>query len=124
MNASGVCLFGYLSTHVTFVPEFLSAVTGQPFTVDDMLMVGERIANVRQAFNVREGINPLAQPIPARAYGIPPLPDGPTAGVTVRIEEMLREHLEEMGWTQDTAAPRHDVLERLGLAEIDKDLWK
>ena len=124
MNASGICLFGYLSTHITFVPEFLSAVTGQPFTVDDMLLVGERIANMRQAFNVREGINPVAEPIPERAFGIPPLPDGPTARITVQIEQMVREHLEEMGWTQDAAVPRRDVLERLGLGDIAKDLWE
>ncbi len=124
MNAAGVCLFGYLSTHVTFVPEFLSAVSGRPFTVDDMLQVGERIANVRQAFNVREGINAVTWPIPKRAYGIPPLPDGPTAGITVQIEEMLKEHLDEMGWTQDRALPRREVLERLGLEDIADDLWK
>ena len=124
MNASGVCFFGYLSTHAPFLPEFMSAVTGWPFTLDDMLLVGERIANLRQAFNVREGINPVAQPIPGRAYGIPPLPDGPTAGITVQIEQMLREHLEEMGWTQDAAVPRREVLEGLGLGEIAQDLWK
>jgi len=123
MNASGVCLFGYLSTHVQFVPEFLAAVTGWAFTVDDMLLVGERIANIRQAFNVREGINAVARAIPKRAYGIPPLPDGPTAGITVQIEQMLREHLEEMGWTQDAAVPRRQVLERLGLEDIARDLW-
>jgi len=122
MNASGVCLFGYTSTHVTFVPDFLSAVTGQPFTVDDMLVVGERIANMRQAFNVREGINAVTQAIPWRAYGVPPLPDGPTAGITVQIEQMLREHLDHMGWTQDAAIPMRETLERLGLADVAQDL--
>ncbi|MBI5305675.1 MAG: aldehyde ferredoxin oxidoreductase family protein [Chloroflexi bacterium] len=123
MNASGLCLFGYTSTHVTFVPEFLSAVTGMPFTVDDMLITGERIANVRQAFNVREGINAVTQPIPARAYGVPPLPNGPTAGITVQVEQMLHEHLDEMGWTRDAAIPTRAVLERLGLADIARELW-
>jgi len=122
MSVSGVCLFGYTSTHVTFVPDFLSAVTGQPFTVDDMLTVGERVANMRQAFNVREGINAVAQAIPSRAYGIPPLADGPTAGLTVQIEQMLREHLDNMGWTQDAAIPTRETLERLGLADVAQDL--
>lgn len=124
MNAAGVCLFGYTSMHVPFVPEFLSAVTGQPFTVDDMLRVGERIANIRQAFNVRAGINAVTQPIPARAYGIPPLSDGPTAGITVQIEQMTREHLDEMGWTRDAAIPRRETLERLGLPDVARELWK
>lgn len=122
-NTSGVCLFGYGSTHVPFIPEFMTAVTGRPLSVDDMLTAGERIANIRQAFNVREGINAVSQPIPKRAYGRPPLPDGPTAGINVQIEQMLQEHLEEMGWTQDAAVPKRDVLERLGLGDIARDLW-
>ena len=124
INASGACLFGYLSTQVGFIPEFISAVTGQPFTIDDMLRVGERIANVRQAFNVREGINAVTEPIPARAYGIPPLSDGPTAGITVQVDQMLREYLQDMDWTLDAAVPRRDKLSSLGLEEIAKDLWE
>ncbi len=122
-NVSGVCLFGYLSTHIPFVPEFLSAVTGQPFSVEDMVTVGERIANIRQAFNVRHGINAVTQPTPDRAYGRPALPDGPTAGITVQLEQMLGEYLEDMGWTQDAAVPKRDVLERLGLEDVARDLW-
>ena len=122
-NVAGLCLFGYLSMMVTALPEFISATWGQPFTLQDMMTTGERIANVRQAFNVRAGINPLAWPIPERAYGIPPLPDGPTAGITVQIEQMTQEFLHDMGWTPDTAVPRPEVLQRLGLDDIARDLW-
>lgn len=123
MNVSGVCLFGYLSTHVTFVLDFISAVTGKIFTIEDMLLTGERIANVRQAFNVREGLNPVTEPIPERAFGRPPLLDGPTAGITVDVESMAREYLEDMRWTEDAAVPKTEVLEHLGLPDIAKDLW-
>jgi aldehyde:ferredoxin oxidoreductase len=124
VNAAGVCLFGYLSMDISFVPDFLAAITGRPFGVDDMLTAGERIANMRQAFNVREGINPLAWPLPGRAYGRPPLPDGPTAGITVAIEQLAAEHLQEMGWTLDAAIPRRETLERLGLGDVATDLWR
>lgn len=124
MNASGACLFGYMAMHATFVPEFMSAITGQPFTLDDMAIVGERIANIRQLFNVREGVNLVTQPIPERAFGRPPLPDGPTAGIKVEIEQMQQEHLEEMGWTLDAAVPQRDVLERLGLGDLAQDFWE
>ena len=124
LNASGLCLFGYLSTTVGFTPDFLTAVTGHTYTVDDMLVIGERIANVRQAFNVREGVNPLERPLPDRVLGRPPLPDGPTAGLTVEMEAMTREHLTEAGWTLDSAIPREKTLRRLGLDDIADDLWK
>jgi aldehyde:ferredoxin oxidoreductase len=124
MSASGACLFGYGSTHVPFIPEFLTAVTGVSFSVEDMLLAGERIAAIRQAFNTREGINPVTLPIPGRAYGLPPLPDGPTAGVTVEIDQMMHDHLENMGWTLDAAIPTRATLERLGMSEIAGALWK
>ncbi len=123
MNASGVCLFGYCATNVTFVPDFIAALTGEPFTVDDMLLAGERIANMRQAFNVREGLNAVTQRIPLRAFGKPSLPDGPTAGIDVQIDQMLRETLEDMGWTLDAAIPKRETLQRLGLHGVAKDLW-
>ena len=88
-----------------------------------MLEVGERIANIRQAFNVREGINAVTQTVPGRAFGKPPLPDGATAGIDVQIEQLLRETLEDFGWTQDVAVPTRVTLERLELGDVAKDLW-
>lgn len=123
VNASGVCLFGYLSTTVNFVADYLSVVTGRAFSVADMLETGERIANMRQVFNVREGINPVTQPDPLRAYGHPPLPDGQTAGISLDMQQLSREHLERMGWTLEAAVPRRETLERLDLHDVARDLW-
>ena len=123
MNASGVCLFGYGSTNVTFIPDYISAVTGMEFTVDEMMLVGERIANIRQLFNLREGINFLKFKLPERAYGIPPLESGETAGLTVDIKKMLDDHLDCMGWTKNSAVPKPEILERLGLAEQIPNFW-
>jgi len=124
MNCTGICMFGFFATNLPFLPEFLTAVTGSEITVEDMMLAGERIANIRQAFNIREGLNPVKQPIPERAYGRPALPDGPTAGITVKVESMLREHLEDMEWTQESAKPTRQVLIRLGLAGVANDLWR
>jgi len=123
VNASGYCLFGFLSSEYTCLPSFISSITGWDFDGDEMIKVGERIANVRQAFNIREGINAVEQSIPGRAYGRDPLPDGPTSGIRVEVEKMLEDHLENMGWTQDQAIPLKVTLERLGLSDIAYDLW-
>ncbi|MBI9043525.1 MAG: aldehyde ferredoxin oxidoreductase family protein [Anaerolineaceae bacterium] len=124
MNASGLCLMGYFSTNYTFLPDYLSVLTGWDFDVAEMLKVGERISNIRQAFNVREGINPVAFKLPQRAYGKPPLPDGPTEGVEVDAAGMLKDYLKEMGWTQDAAIPEKKTLVSLGLEDIARDLWE
>ena len=124
MNVTGLCLFGYLSTHVTLTTEFLSAVTGRLFTPEDMLLTGERIANLHQAYNIREGINPPSQPAPGRAFGHPPLTDGPTSGMSLQIETMVQEYLDEMDWTQDAAVPKISTIKRLGLGDVVQYLWK
>jgi aldehyde:ferredoxin oxidoreductase len=118
VNASGLCLFGYLSMTVDLLPEWLTAVTGTTYDLASLLEVGERIAVVRQAFNVREGINMLEFEIPERAYGIPPLQAGPGKDIAVDIRALLREHLEEMGWDQQTAKPDPARLASLRLRDI------
>jgi aldehyde:ferredoxin oxidoreductase len=122
VNTSGLCLFGYLSMTVEFLPEWLSAVTGHPFTLEELLIAGERISTVRQAFNVREGFNAVTTRLPDRAYGRPPLTEGATAGIRVEIEELVREYLTAMDWSLDGAVPSQAKLIDLGLADIASDI--
>jgi aldehyde:ferredoxin oxidoreductase len=123
MSASGLCLFGYLSTTMSLLPEWLTAVTGKPYALDQVLECGERIANLRQAFNVRDGFNLTKLALPGRIYGTPPLSSGPTKGITVDIQRLLSEHMEEMDWDRLTAAPSRRKLEALGLHDVAADLW-
>jgi len=115
LQASGACQFGYLATTFDFVNQSLSAVTGHTYSLEDVLLCGERIAVLRQAFNLREGINLLKFQIPARAYGKPPLTKGPVAGVTVELAQLLGEYMEVMDWSPDKAVPSQERLHDLGL---------
>lgn len=121
-NCSGACLFGYLSTYVECLPEFLGAVTGDEWTLERAVSVGERISNMRQAFNVREGVNLIKTPFPSRALGLPPLENGPTAGFTVDMDTILSEYLDAMGWSRDEARPSKEKLLKLGMEDIARDL--
>jgi aldehyde:ferredoxin oxidoreductase len=123
VNSVGLCLFGYLSTSTTHLPEFVSAVTGWTLTMDDLLEIGERIANMRQAFNAREELNPLQFRLPQRAMGMPPLDDGPTAGRTANLEKLRTEYLQAMDWSLDSAKPSKKKLTSLGLDDIASDLY-
>ena len=123
LQAAGVCLFGYFATTIDYLPESLSAVTGHAYPLEKVILCGERIANVRQAFNVREGINMLEAKIPLRAYGHPPLTEGPNANVTVQIKSLLREYLQEMDWSQDAAVPSERRLRELELDFLANDLY-
>lgn len=124
VNCSGACLFGYLSTDINCLPEFLGAVTGDAWSVEHAVSVGERISNIRQAFNLREGINLITTRFPSRALGTPPLSNGPTAGFSVEIETILAEYLDSMQWSRDEARPSKEKLLELGLDNLLKDMYQ
>jgi aldehyde:ferredoxin oxidoreductase len=123
VNASGICLFAYLSTTAEMLGECLSAVVGERFELTDLVRTGERIENLRHCFNLREGVNPLQNYVSGRVVGSPPLPDGPTQGVTLDIDLMVKEYLDVMGWDNVTARPSREKLQELGLGFVIPDLY-
>jgi len=124
LAACGMCLFVYMHLpHVEVMTEFMQAVTGWDITTEELLTIGERIANLRQAFNIREGLNPVQFNIPGRVYGQPPHQVGPLAGVTVDAERLVRQYLKEMDWDLETARPSKAKLLALGLDDVARELW-
>jgi aldehyde:ferredoxin oxidoreductase len=121
---TGTCLFVYWAfPNVDPIAEFMRAVTGWEITDDELLKTGERISNLRQAFNIREGLNPLEFKVPDRVLGIPPLKEGPVAGVTVDEDTMIKEYLTAMDWDFKTAKPSKKKLLDLGLTDVAQELW-
>ena len=116
MNCAGLCMFASMMAPATVLPEYLTLTMGSKFTMEDLLEIGERIANLRIAFNLREGIrNRESFKLPGRIIGQPPLADGPTRGVTVDNETQIKEYYQAMGWNPETGVPRKALFERLGL---------
>jgi aldehyde:ferredoxin oxidoreductase len=122
VNAAGLCMFGYLSYPVQYIPDFLTAVTGWEYTLDSCLDIGERIANMRHLFNLREGLNPLKYFFNQRALGRPPLKEGPVASVTVDDATMLKDYLRAMDWDLTTTKPSARKLQELGLSQLARGL--
>ena len=122
VNAAGVCMFAYLSYDWNFVPDFLSAVTGWKIDTDECYRIGERIAHVRHAFNLREGLNPLQFEVPSRLIGDPPQTEGNVRDITVDIDTQVREYCATMDWDPETAVPSKERLLSLGLEGIAGDL--
>jgi aldehyde:ferredoxin oxidoreductase len=122
VNSSGICIFAYIGYPTQFIPEFLTAVTGEEHTIDTCFNIGERIANMRHLFNLREGLNPLKFTFNQRALGKPPLKEGPVANVTLDDDTMVREYLEAMDWDTATTRPSPKKLQGLGLSQLVKDL--
>jgi aldehyde:ferredoxin oxidoreductase len=124
VSCTGTCIFGFwaLPDVAAFI-EFMNAVSGWDFTREEIFETGERIANIRQAFNIREGLNPLAYKIPGRIYGHPAPKEGPLKGITVDEDTLYSEYLSAMDWDVKTTRPTRKKLVALGLGDVAKALW-
>jgi aldehyde:ferredoxin oxidoreductase len=121
VNASGICAFAPISFHMLI--DVVNAVTGQAYDYAAMLDLGERVAILRQAYNLREGLTPADFALPARARGKPPLDGGPTAGVSVDLERQNAAYYQAMGWDPITGVPGRDRISTVGgLDDVLRDL--
>jgi aldehyde:ferredoxin oxidoreductase len=123
-NAAGDCMFvvGALPDGQAFI-ESLKVITGWDLTMEEVLTIGERIANLRIAFNIREGLNNRAFKIPDRIMGRPPKTVGPRAGMTLSEDEMYNEYMTAMDWDLKTTKPSKKKLKELGLDDVAKMIW-
>jgi aldehyde:ferredoxin oxidoreductase len=122
VNALGVCQFPTIFKTKPVYEQFLNAVTGWTLTVHDYLETGERIAAIRQAFNIREGFRPSHFKLPDRAIGKPPQDRGPLKGVTIDVASQVRKYFRLMDWDVQTGKPSRERLIELGLEDIARDL--
>jgi aldehyde:ferredoxin oxidoreductase len=123
MDALGVCEFASMSGEYPLL-EIIHAVSGWDMTVEEFLEIGERIQNLRQAFNVREGFLPSDFVLPDRVLGKPPLKKGPNANVTIDIETLSNEFFEEMQWDPTSGRPNRDRLVQLGLDYVAEKIYE
>jgi aldehyde:ferredoxin oxidoreductase len=125
VNAAGLCLHSDLvvANPGQYVEGFMRAVTGWDRSMDELLKCGERIANMRHVFNLREGINPLELKVHPRIIGRPPQKEGPLAGMSADIEAQVYRNLDALDWDRVTTKPSRKKLLELGLDDVAKELW-
>jgi aldehyde:ferredoxin oxidoreductase len=112
VNCAGMCFFGATTSTLPIV-NWLNAVTGWDISADDYLKTGERILNLRKAFNVREGIRPEDQKLNDRALGVTPLRKGPLKGSSVDSESLIKEFYQAVGWDSATGGPTPQKMREL-----------
>ena len=118
LNSAGLCMFGALMFAENSFSEFLTATFGTDYSMERILETGWRIASLRMAFNLREGVTPTKLSVPKRILGLPPLAEGPLMNVRVDNVTQDREFLDAMGWDTKTAASKTETIEKLGLSAI------
>jgi aldehyde:ferredoxin oxidoreductase len=121
IDSAGLCILfsvrNLLRPTLDFQPDgildYINAVTGADYTLDELLQAGERILNAERLFLNNAGFTAADDNLPTRLTN-EPLPDGPAKGKVCHLKEMLEEYYQERGWTPD-GIPKEAKLEELGL---------
>lgn len=106
--------------------EWLSAATGMKISYDNMLEIGRRIVILERALNSRWGIRRKDDRLPRR-FIEEPLPTGPAKGERFHKKEfdkMLNRYYDKRGWDKKTGLIKKSMLDKLGMADVKKDLAK
>ena len=118
IDALGICKipeFGMLlDFDLAAAAEIMTAFTGEKYTGEDLLTIGERIVNAERLFNFKFGATGADDTLPGK-FITEPIPEGPCKGQVINLEPMLQEFYALMGWQEDgTIGPAK--LKELGLA--------
>ena len=120
VNSSGMCEFVTMVANTANIPSMLNAVTGWDTDVNELMVTGERIGNLRMAYEVREGGNPRNRPIPTRVSGetTEATTSGPLEGVKLDMDLLETDYLKACDWNVDNCTPSAAKLESLGLKDV------
>jgi len=117
LDSIGICKVPVLSIVGDFSLErearLVASLCGWPVTSEDLLRAGERIVNAERLFNLRHGAGPEDDDLPDK-FVEERVPAGPTAGMTVDIQPMIRQFYRVMGW-DNKGWPTQEKLTELGL---------
>jgi aldehyde:ferredoxin oxidoreductase len=108
-----ICKFTNFAVAEEFFARTLTAVSGEHFTADDLMMVGERVWTLERLYNLREGFTKEDDSLPDRLLK-EPVADGPSEGFTVKLAPMLEEYYAFRGWDKN-GVPKSEKLEELSL---------
>jgi len=116
LNGSGACLFGaFLGVKRLPLFEWLNAATGWHRSPAHYMDCGERIQTLKQAFNIKHGVEPKSFKANPRTLGRPPQTAGANAGRSVAVESMMRAYWQRFGWDPETGQPGEAILKRWGI---------
>ena len=122
-SACGYCIFTDWAYRPGMLRDYLNAASGFNFDQEEFNRTGIRSFMIRHAFNLREGFRRKDTTISDRMIGVPPLKEGPLAGVVVKVEEMGDNFFNAIGCDMESV-PYKETLEKLGSMEnVIADLY-
>lgn len=125
-DSTGVCWFNAWGVPdiLSLIASALCAVTGWEYNAKELLALGERIAHLERAFNIRHGLTPEDDSLVSPRLVEPP-GDGPGQAKSIGpyLRGMIKEYYRLMGWDEKSGRPWRNTLTKSGLGDVAKDLW-
>lgn len=114
---TGVCMFvGAAGGPLEMLVPCTAAATGDAYSMDDFVKIGERTWNLERLWNLKAGLTKADDSIPERLLK-EAHKEGPSKGVTVNLDAMLPAYYQERGWDEE-GLPSQEKLLELGLASL------
>lgn len=101
--------------------QMLGAATGWDVSDFDLLAAGERILNLKRALNIRWGLHPKNEKLPA--FLLRPLEQGGTGGYVPDVERLLSDYYKVRQWDRESGRPAREKLSELGLHSVSDELY-
>jgi len=117
-NSAIMCVF--VNPTAPLLVNLLSAATGWSSDIIWWQQTGERIFNLKRAFNNRLGLRRGNDRLPERFFI--PMSNG-SRRRTPRLDKMLEEYYRHRNWDWQTGKPSREKLVGLGLSSIAEELW-
>jgi aldehyde:ferredoxin oxidoreductase len=112
-DSSGLCLFTSFAWTVEDIQPQVDAACEGDWTLDKLMLIGERIWTMERQFNLAAGLTAADDDLPKRLK-TEAAKTGPAKGLTSGIDKMKPEYYQIRGWDSD-GIPTAETLSRLGL---------
>lgn len=113
IDSLGLCLFTSFALGAPDYADLVNKATGFNYSVDELMLTGERIWNMERQFNLAAGLTSADDTLPKRLLE-DPIPAGPNKGQVHRLGELLPDYYKIRGWSTD-GVPTSEKLSELGL---------
>jgi aldehyde:ferredoxin oxidoreductase len=121
INSLVTCLFAALGLQPSVIGFLMGACTGQNYTAQEIVAMGERIIDLIRVYNLRAGISSKDDRLPPRL--LEPTKEGGHAGKVPDIDYQIKDFYRVIGW-DERGVPTPDRLKQIGLEDLIPDLPK
>ena len=94
------------------IKDLFNAITGWDFSINDLMIAGERAFTVQRLINNRDGYDAKTDVLPEKMFQV--AKEGFRAGKDLSFKELMQDYYQQRRWDKN-GKPKDEVLSRLGL---------